>query len=160
MGWTSASEWTTKAAIVADILKDRTIAAHACKGNQLWVVCNNTSDPTYPEKVLVVFLLEKHGGVYAYKDMSEDMGPYCYDCPDWLLAMVPETSAAEPWRKARLRYLAGKAASKAFKASLQVGASVALANGWTLRIVSLKPLTGADASGKVWRIPARMLKAV
>ena len=37
---------------------------------------------------------------FAYKDMSEDMGPYCYDCPVSILKLLTETDdeVALDWR--------------------------------------------------------------
>lgn len=87
MGWTSCDSWTTKKAIREDILADhKTIVAHKASKSGLWAVLPDGSDG---QLVLVLFLIQRRGKVYGYKDMSENMHPFFYDCPAELVAMAP-----------------------------------------------------------------------
>lgn len=153
MGWTSCDNWTTKQSVCAAILQDNAqyLVKHKCVGNELWTVLRDDSGML----ILVVYILEKHGGTYSYKDLAESSHPYYYNCPQEFVDMVPASNPE--WRNARFAYLAAKAHRKTLKARIQVGDSVTLSNGWTLTVDSLKPFTGIDSNGKRWRIPAKML---
>ena len=43
----------------------------------------------------VVFLTSVEKGMFYYKDMTEDMGPCYYDCPESILKLLSETD--EKW---------------------------------------------------------------
>lgn len=47
-----------------------------------------------------VFLTSVKGGMFYYKNMSEDMGPYAYDCPESILKLLSDTESksAIEWR--------------------------------------------------------------
>ena len=56
----------------------------------------------------------KDGTVWGYKDMSEDMNPYFYDCPAGILALLTptESEGANEWRRLCRERLAEKAAER------------------------------------------------
>ena len=62
---------------------------------------------------------------FAYKDMSEDMGPYCYDCPIGILKLLTETDneVALEWR-AKCWEKHKKKNSPTSKANLPVGSII------------------------------------
>lgn len=49
----------------------------------------------------IVFLTSVEKGMFYYKDMSEDMGPCYYDCPETILKLLSETDSkwALEWRQ-------------------------------------------------------------
>jgi hypothetical protein len=61
----------------------------------------------------VVWLTSRRGGQFGYKDMSEDMGPYYYDCPARLLDQLDQLAPNAPqsaieWRAKCRAKLAAK----------------------------------------------------
>jgi hypothetical protein len=66
-------------------------------GKHLWVAFQHPKG----YKFIAIYLIEKRGGSYAYKDMDESMGPVVCDCPIRLLDQVPmpEGGYAKEWRE-------------------------------------------------------------
>lgn len=89
MGWTFFSK-ATKAQVIRECKED------TCRskmiGDRLWTVksCGG-------KLIIVVYLLEKNGNRWGYKDISETEGPCYYDCPVEYLSLVPATN--EAWRE-------------------------------------------------------------
>ena len=81
MGWDSASDWHSKADVVADSIREYAIREHSVVGNHLWGVIDTTS----VGKIVVLILIDGRGGSWSRKAISEDMGPCYYDCPDKVL---------------------------------------------------------------------------
>jgi len=145
MGWDSCSSWRTKADVIAEELRpgrygEGSVAiAHKSTAQALYVVYELADK----RRVLEVTLIEKHGGEYSRKGMSEESGPYVHDCPLRLLELVPEPDSeyAKNWR-ARVR------AHHAKHVALRVGATVKLVPGVKYRgeplteatVASVKPL--------------------
>lgn len=103
MGWYFL-EGQTKKALVKDLIRDesrekgiRKVLAHSLRGNCLWTVV----DVGYPVGKTRIFihldLLQKHDRNWGYKDLSEEEGPYYYNCPIKFLDMAPV--ANEKWRE-------------------------------------------------------------
>ena len=100
MGWTSCREWKT----IKDI--ERAIKAENPRlrgwrrvGLHLWAL-QDLRDPhsetgAIAATAVVLFLLERGGGCYAYKSMDETMHPYYYDCPLDLLKQASEPPLSE-----------------------------------------------------------------
>lgn len=70
-----------------------------------------------PDVWAAVFLTAENNRDYfnfGYKDMSEDMGPYCYDCPKSILDLLSPTDSqsANAWREACRKRHAEKSAKK------------------------------------------------
>ena len=143
---------------------------------------NNPENPN--DVILVVYLLEKSDGHYMRKGMSEEEGPFVYDCPAHLVAMVPEPEHApkhdandpwnakiiygsnsiipehgDTWRAQWRKYQARDAKIAAKKANIVVGDELTLTNGWQVKVTSLRPLLATDANGKTWKVPKRFLTA-
>jgi hypothetical protein len=134
MGWLISHDLTKKEQ-VAEIVKgwsndDKGVRflAHSVRGNVLYAV-GQSFDRTTPERfedrfILVCLLRKDRGYGWGYKDMSESMGPYKYDCPLKFLKMAPV--ANEEWRA---NVLAHHARVKAKKA-IGVGTKFRFAHGY------------------------------
>lgn len=69
----------------------------------------------------LVCLTSRRGGYFAYKDMTEDMGPYRHDAPVKMLDMLDRlapnpTGHAADWRKKCREYQAAKKTKTVWKA--------------------------------------------
>ena len=77
----------------------------AMRGTTAYIVCR------YGEHIWAeVALTEYRDGEFLIKTMSENMGPYAYDCPKRLLDLLPPTDSefAKEWREACLRRIVAK----------------------------------------------------
>lgn len=93
MGW-----YGTKDASRDDIVQDRirpwgqTITLkHKLIGGVLWTIRESIVDGQ-AQKWIGCDLIECHGGMWGYKPLSEDMGPYEHTCPLAWFDEVPLTS--------------------------------------------------------------------
>jgi hypothetical protein len=154
MGWDFVLSCKKKKDMVEHIRKNYSISDYNVSGDEMWVIMINRDNTT-----LAVFLLQKDGNCWGFKNVSESEGPFYYDCPNSLISKVPcpDNQYAKEWRTRRLAYLAEKHATLSFKRQLQVGCRVKLANGWIVTVESLKPFEGRNADGKLIRIPKKML---
>ncbi len=117
MGWTFPHSTTTKKRLVDEILSDYRhhpnwkIIKTALVGSCFWMALHSLKTD---EKFIVLYLMEKHDGVYGYKDMDETMHPFYYNCP---LALLDLTSSlmneANAWRQEMRKQIAEKKALKA-----------------------------------------------
>lgn len=111
MGWDSSLNWTKKADAIADVTKQLlgcgwSILGHASTASgAFWAV---TSDRG--ETFIYCACVEKHGHQILIKTMTEEAGPFMFDCPLRLLNMVPATTNqwAIDWRLAVREYHARK----------------------------------------------------
>lgn len=126
-------------------------------GNHIWGLVR---DESAGRKFITLDLIakERNGG-WGYKGMSEDMGPYHYDCPLSLIerATDPTNDSAREWRQKVIAYHAARA--KAGKA--EVGRLV-WSCGTVYRLLGpLGPRKGWRVldvnSGVTYRMPAGQL---
>jgi hypothetical protein len=107
MGWLISQDMS-KAEQVAELVKGWSnekggcrFLAHSVRGNVLFAVGQNferTKPERFEDRWIMVCLLRKDRGYgWGYKDMSERMGPYNFNCPLKYLAMAPEQCAT--WRE-------------------------------------------------------------
>lgn len=112
MGWTFSQP--TKELLVQDILTTQEnevgkweIIDHSLRGNNLWTVLERTrKNDGMSYKIIVLFLLQGGRGSkydrlrWGYKDISEDMQPYHYGCPQRLIDKCgpPINEQAAKWR--------------------------------------------------------------
>lgn len=101
MGWTYCDKWKTKAqAVNALLTEERRPIHHALKADVVYTVetARNSSG-----RKIYVHLLEKEGGSWGFKTMSESEMPYYFECPTRLLKLAgpPDTddAGAVEWRK-------------------------------------------------------------
>jgi hypothetical protein len=98
MGWTSSPSWTTKAKLVAELRSQvrSYVIVDEHIGRNVWFLLEQPSG----ERFIVLFLTEGGAGGWAYKDVTEDMGPCEVDCPLRLIeAAGPiESQYANEWR--------------------------------------------------------------
>jgi hypothetical protein len=127
MGWTGQNDWLKPSDVRRNI--ERTwkdsenwnLAKIASKafGRRVWLLIENKQTL---RKEVVLYLVDKMGDCYGYKDMHEDMGPFFWDCPVAFLtlASAPQTDTAAEWR-AKVRTYHQKRTR-----SFQVGDSVVI----------------------------------
>lgn len=141
MGWISG--WHNKSSVVKQLTDDyrEHLVTSKVVGNHFWMVVKSNN-----KNVILLHLLRKEGNRWGYKSMDESMHPYYYTCPSDFLYMAPVT--CQKWRDNVLK----------FSRPLMVGEIVTLqGNPLTLEIISVCPLRGKTADGKVYRIPRSML---
>jgi hypothetical protein len=139
MGWYCGRETKRK---LVEKLKARA-QHHRLVGNHLWTVEDCHGQPT-----ICLYLIEVEMGRAWYKDLSEAMHPYYYDCPESLLALAPETN--HEWRAKVREYHEKRRAARSRKASLMIGDVIQLPEGYVpncFEIVSTKPLLGRAKGG-------------
>ena len=125
------------------------------RGNTMYALHESVPVEGPPTRFLVVYLLQRSGGDWGYKDIEESMGPYYYDCPVSYLdaATEPTSDSAREWRAEVRAQAAVRASKKPRKGET-----------WTLvgcripqvKITSLKPLRGT-AQGSVYKIKRAFL---
>jgi hypothetical protein len=83
-----------------------TVVDHSLRGQHLWVALERTiKEQNRSHRFIVLYLLEKHDGMWGYKDLDETMHPYFYDCPKRLLKSAPydpefdSHDGAKKWRE-------------------------------------------------------------
>lgn len=153
MGWDSASDWRSKADVVADSIREYAMTEHSVVGNHLWGVVDTTS----AGKIVVLILIDGRGGNWSRKAISEDMGPYYYDCPDKVLRAA--TGALNPeWRA---KVAAAKAAKKQV---FMAGAKVKVAGSGELYTIEGRHNASSwvivDDAGKRYRCTTARLSAI
>lgn len=157
MGWTHLYNCPDKNQVIAECTRESSnhvCVAKSVHNNSLWTVWKNK---TTQNLEIVLFLLSKDQGSWGYKDMSEGMGPYYYDCPLSFLEMVPEPTDSphsKGWREAVRKYHTKEKEHRSVIKSLKIGSMVRL-NGCTpseFRVTSLNPLRGSSSSGDIYKL--------
>lgn len=102
MGWTGNENWVKKADVVASISQDLAdcykVLGFKSNKTGVWAVVQ----PEGGTPFILVYLVSKEQGTYAYKDMDESMGPYYYDCPKEFLDLAPISNLS--WRSKVYQY--------------------------------------------------------
>jgi len=96
MGWWLSNEHHEKA---IDYIKQDypNIIKHSQRGNVIYTAIKCKDDKI----VGCVFRVRKDNRSWGYKEMSEDMHPYYYDCPESILKILSPTDCerCNQWRK-------------------------------------------------------------
>lgn len=94
MGWTGIYN-ATKESIVEEI----TIGAlkASVQGREVYTL-NEVTHRGQTFRYIGVALVEKQGGVWSYKTMSEEMHPYYYRCPLSFIDLAEEMPIPEKYR--------------------------------------------------------------
>lgn len=130
---------------------------HRVVGNNLWTVFEKQSPhPHVPtERTIVLFMMQKSGESWGYKDIPEECGPYELSCPLQFLDMVPlpESPFAAEWREKVRKYHAR------VNQPITIGQEIMLLDGKRYTVLEVKPSIKASPVGgnKVYNIPRRML---
>ena len=153
MGWDSASDWHSKADVVADSIREYAIREHSVVGNHLWGVIDTTS----VGKIVVLILIDGRGGSWSRKAISEDMGPCYYDCPDKVL----RAATGNPNREWRAKVSAAKSAKKQV---FMAGSKVKVAGSGALYTIEGRHNASSwvivDDAGKRYRCTTARLTAI
>lgn len=108
----------TKEMAVASIVKGA--IKHSVVGNIVYYAAKSSADPEIT--FVGVAKLTKDGNSFGIKHMSEDMGPYYFDCPESILKLSTlNTAYAIEWRQKCRDVRAAKAAAKTFASTLKAG---------------------------------------
>lgn len=132
MGWTSSWAWTQKSTIVNHVIStdlwgaNFTILEHAVRGNRVWVLAEYAQGEKVGQRFIALFLLSRHEGEWAYKDMDESCGPYHFDCPISFVKCAREINApvsdiAKTWREKVIKYHSDLNTKRKSKATLAPG---------------------------------------
>jgi hypothetical protein len=162
MGW-SHTYGADKADIIAELTRGYTGASgttfktlkHCARGNVLYAVTEMVREGK-TDRFIAVYLLSKNRDVgWGYKAMDDGMHPYYYDCPIGYLDMC-----SPPMNKGAADYRAKVRAHHAVHGrKLSIGEMVKLSNGWTVEVVSLKPLK-CKYAGTVYKFSRKSLVAM
>lgn len=109
MGYSGKYDWKSAKDVREDVLKDWKESGKlldsktSSGGRHLWVAIESKTG----ERFVVLHLIEKHGNCWMEKAMSEDMGPYYWDCPLSLLELTepaPKSEYSRKWREGVRKY--------------------------------------------------------
>jgi hypothetical protein len=168
VGWTYLAN-STRSNVITEVLSDRhhETVDHAIVGNTVWAVKKIPDREDIPpeyrgKRFIACFLIRGNGEPgfrWGYKDMDESSGPYYYDCPLRFLEAVPDPGGyATKWREKVVAWHRSKAARRARVAALRVGEQITLVKGYrppTVRVASVKPLTGYGPDGTLYSLQPR-----
>lgn len=125
MGWSFNTVDYGRKAFIEELTSPRhfsegfTPLASRVVGNHVWQAVRT---PSGRVMISLDLIAKERGGGWGYKGMSEDWGPYHYDCPLSLLDMCTETDNenARAWRAKVREYHAKRKAAPAPKAGMVV----------------------------------------
>lgn len=155
MGYTFIHN-STKESIVQECTLDS--SSHFCVryklvDTELWTIWQ---DRNSKEKSIVLFLIEKSGHDYGYKDIHESEGPYYYKVPLNFFDIVPVHN--QNWRDQVLLYNARKKKLR----NLIPGIVVKLTKEYgevEMKLVSISPLIG-HRNERDWSLTRSMIMDV
>jgi hypothetical protein len=168
MGWLYSTKWPTRKDLEDHLLEDSRktgrYIAHKWVGSNFWFVEKMVGDS---KPIIVLCLTGKHknigygsvsGSGYGYKDMTEQMGPYYYDCPLDFLEKAPV--ACQEWRDKVVAFHENEKRYKAMKKQLQVGTVILLKDCKIpeVTLTKIKPMRGVYG-GVTYRISPKILKS-
>lgn len=166
MGWLYSTAWPTRKDLENHLLEDSRktgrYVAHKWVGSNFWVVEKSRHDG---KPYICLCLTAKHKNVgysgqdgYGYKDMTEEMEPYYYDCPLSFLEKAPV--ACQDWRDKVVAFHENEKRYAEMKEKLQVGTIILLKDCKIpeVRLTQLKPMRGVYL-GITYRISPKILKS-
>ena len=142
MGWTFLYDAPEKRDVIEDCTRGSDklkCVRKAVHGNELWTIWHNTETNC---KYIVLFLLARRDSNWGYKDMTESMGPFYYQCPLSFLDEVPV--ANEEWREKVQAFHAQKKDNRKLLREIRAGKIVKMrgTKPSEFRVVLTKPLIG------------------
>jgi hypothetical protein len=97
MGWLFG--WRERADMIHHLTRTNGVQTvrHCTVGNHLWAIQEYTKKgESTPTRFIALYLMQRHGGDWGYKDLCESEHPYYYTCPLAYLELAPEANAE--WR--------------------------------------------------------------
>lgn len=111
MGWYGSFNETRKE-LIAELIEpeylaqsSRYVLRHCVRGNVLWSVVEirfEDGSGRVPHRFIACDLMQKLGGYWGHKPLTEEEHPYYYSCPLSYLDMAPEQSPE--WRALVRKY--------------------------------------------------------
>jgi hypothetical protein len=146
--------YTSKKEMVAEILTSYPNAIGHHVGRDALYIASPIGDG---ETIIFVYALQKDGGEWFYKPMTESMHPYYYECPMRLLNKTTgdQSEGSLAWRAGVQAFHARKNAQYAAGDKVSIYGKVDEITGKHKRGYVVK---GAD--GKVYKAAARIMVAV
>lgn len=166
MGWSFAMQDTGRKAHIESLTNQRHFSpgyisvTYRVVGNHVWQLVQRPDGTKY---ITLDLIAKERGGGWGYKGMSEDSGPYYFDCPLALLdkADPPATANAEAWRIKVREYADRQKRLKREMQNLKPGTVIVVGpcqytlledlgrSGWIAR----------DLGGHNWRLTKRFIKS-
>lgn len=176
MGWFYSDKWQTKQDICAELLRDcnfsndkgsNRVLKHSLVGNHLWVAIEIIRDGAR-SGIVALFLLSKDKRSYGYKDMTEDMHPFYYDCPLSIIKAAGPTLnlQAREWRAKVAEAHEMKKKKRAVVSHIKKGDLLTFeGNAGTYRVDTIvpKPMgyrVDIAEDNNYYKLPMRRLKTV
>jgi hypothetical protein len=162
MGWTFGF-CGSKKSVIEKILSDSGASwrflRHKTIGKNLWLLAENVQSGV---RHIEVAVLDKEDKSWGYKIISENAGPYYYDCPLSFLneASPPRSEAAKEWRALCLQWAKEQ---EAIKQAIRGGTVFELFGRTYTLVEMISPKKGwvaQDATGKKWHITNINLKKI
>lgn len=120
MGWFYPASVSSRADLLAMLSSDSEAfrcARRSCCGNVLWILWEPVGAAVpVADPWIGCYLMQRSGGAWGYKPMSEDCGPYYYSCPPAFLAVAPVVDPE--WREGVREYWERRAAKRKRRACL------------------------------------------
>jgi hypothetical protein len=165
MGWTYG--YATKTKMIAEVTRNssweggsrRTLAKKSV-GKNVWAVMESTYAGKAPVKFIALFLTQRSGGQWGYKDMTHDMGPYEVNVPPPFLAMLSDAELnaghGGAWAARVRAHWARTAKQEQAFAAMVSDDVITLVNGWKVRVTGLNGKYGsAEYEGQRYRFSAK-----
>lgn len=105
----------------------------------LWGILREDGRPKY----IVLWLVDFRKDSWGYKSISEEMGPYYYDCPNTILEKCPcpDNEEARSWRAAVGNYHAKRSRNWAVGDRVRlIGRRIGMDSSPEVTITSIRPL--------------------
>ena len=160
MGWTSSRSHQSKKQLTAEILSDyereeKYTVLGSASAQGVFYLAVRTADA--PKGIILVYLVEKHRGEWAWKGMDESMGPVILNCPLSLLELTEGdgSQTGKSWREAVRAYHAAKRAAN--RRSYPIGSRVSV-YGKAYRVTGMASKKSyevvSEESGQMFRCTA------
>lgn len=133
---------------------------HCLKGNILWsirkIIVRPPNQPATESTFIGCDIMKPYKGEWGYKALCEEVHPFYYTCPLSYLDKTPIVN--EEWREKVREFHRKRQIPENIKTAFKNGETVLfhLKNGWTLKLLSLRPLAG-ERRGIEYRIPRKLL---
>lgn len=166
MGWSFSCNDIGRKAHIESLTNQRHFSngyipiTHRVVGNHVWQLVQR---PDGPKFIVLDLIAKERGGGWGYKSMTEDCGPYFFDCPPALLdkADPPATANAEAWRIKVFEYADRQKRLKREMQTLKPGTVLVVGpcQYTLLEDLGRSGWMAKDLGGHHWRLTERFVKS-